>query len=124
MLGKKTKAELLEEVSEVRMKYANETADLANKITALENQVRIKSSELASAQRELDRCKDAMREGARTDACVRAAIASRLATSYGKRVEPQCEWFRGQEVAEEGITEEVRFLRNLYQMIGSDMPPF
>lgn len=103
-----------------------ESVDLQREYLAkrldLEKQLAAESSKARRFETDHDRIKTVLEGRNVTEGFVKAAIASRLASNFGMTVEPRTEWFRGEQIEEAGVTEEVRFLRHLVKMIDSSMP--
>jgi hypothetical protein len=121
-MKKKTNSELLKEIADIRQANDLDWKGAVEKIDNLQKDLNTEKAKCSMVTRDLDRIKSAMDDKEKSEGFIKAAISSRLASNFGMNVQPQTEWFRGEQIEEKGITEEVRFLRHLYRMIDSSAP--
>ena len=56
-------------------------------------------------------------------AAIRQIVTAELKVRHGVELQPKVEWFQGQEVLQEEVTPEIRFLRHLFE-VSNTQPPF
>lgn len=121
-MAKPTIKDLESRIEALQHANTEQQRDFLTRRADLEKQLAAESAKARRLESDNDRGKLAMEDRNRVEGFVKAAIASRLASNFGLAVESRTEWFRGEQIDEAGVTEEVRFLRHLVKMIDSSMP--
>lgn len=109
---------------------ASTKAELIQRIDERTNENEILAEKLRTAEAETRRFQnDANRDGKNWQDCesklaaIRQVVTAELKVRHGVGVQPETEWFNGQDVSKEDTTPEIRLLRHLHEL-SNTQPPF